>query len=322
MGHYTVVVSLFVLAAQLFSSVAIAADVPDQAPIRVTFLGTGTPVPNPRQFGPGVLVEAGGERLLFDCGRGCATRLWNLDHNHLRQTGHLFLTHMHSDHTVGVADLYMNGWNLGREAALQVYGPAAADEYMRHLRLAFEEDVVFRADYQNHSVTREGLRHVVHEVADSEKIVIGEVTVTPIKVDHYVIEPAFGYRIDAGGYSVVISGDTTYSENLVHHSTDTDVLIHEVFSPAIERFVRKTFAEDVADNIVALHTLAPEVGRVFQESGVRLGVLTHLDNDPQHLPELAEQIESTWTGEFEVAEDLMVIEIGESIRVIRPPTEQ
>lgn len=319
MGHHTAVIAFFVLVAQLFT-LAVAEAAPDQVPIKVTFLGTGTPVPNPRQFGQGILVEAGGERLLFDCGRGCATRLWNIDHDHLRQTKHLFLTHMHSDHTVGVADLYMNGWNLGREAALTVYGPAAADEYMRHLRLAFEEDVVFRADYQNHSVTREGLRHVVHEVADNEKIVIGAVTITPIKVDHHVIEPAFGYRVDAGGYSVVISGDTTYSENLIRHSTDADVLIHEVFSPAIERFVRKTFPEDVADNIVALHTLAPAVGRVFQKSSIRLGVLTHLDNDPKHIPELAEQIKSAWSGDFVVAEDLMVIEIGESIRVIKPPT--
>ena len=293
---------------------AVSADVP----IKVTFLGTGTPVPNPRQSGPGVLVEAGGEKLLFDCGRGCASQLWNLDHDLLRQTHHLFLTHMHSDHTVGVPDLYMNGWNLGRKDPLNVYGPIAADEFMRHLRLAFEEDVVFRADLQHHSVTRDGLSHVVKEVKDNEKIVIGDVTITPILVDHYVIKPAFGYRIDAGGYSVVISGDTTYSENLVRHSTDADVLIHEVFSPAIERFVRKTFPEDVADNIVALHTLAPDVGRVFQKSNIRLGVLTHLDNDPKHIPELAQKVQSSWDGKFVVAKDMMVIEIGETIRVVEP----
>ena len=287
-------------------------------PIKVTFLGTGTPVPNPRQFGQSILIEAAGERLLFDCGRGCASRLWNIDHDHLRKTHQLFLTHMHSDHTVGVADLYMNGWNLGRTDKLLVYGPAAADEYMRHLRLAFEEDVVFRADRQIHAVTREGLGHFVHEVKNGEKIRIGDVTVTPIAVDHHVIEPAFGYRIDFGGYSVVVSGDTAYSENLIHHSADADLLIHEVMSPALEKFVRKTFPSEVADDIVALHTLAPDVGRVFHNSAIRLGVLTHLDNDPKHIPELAKQIESTWSGEFVVAEDLMVIEVGDEIRITNP----
>lgn len=314
-------IAIIALATATFAEVATAEDAPVETPIKVTFLGTGTPIPNPRQFGQSILVEAGGEKLLFDCGRGCASRLWILDHDYLRETHHLFLTHMHSDHTVGVADLYMNGWNLGRKDPLMVYGPAAADEYMRHLRLAFEEDVVFRADKQNHSVTREGLSHVVKEVADGEKIDFGEVTVTTIAVDHHVIEPAYGFRIDAGGYSVVISGDTAYSENLVRHSADADVLIHEVMSPALENFVRKTFPVDVADDIVALHTLAPDVGRVFQESETRLGVLTHLDNDPKFIPELTKQIQSTWSGEFIVAEDLMTIEVGEEIRINYPSSE-
>ncbi len=286
--------------------------------IKVTLLGTGTPVPNPRQYGQSILVEAGGERLLFDCGRGCATRLWNLDHDHLRKTHSLFLSHMHSDHIVGVPDLYMNGWNLGRTAALSVYGPAAAKDFMHYLRLAFEEDVVFRADKQNHSVTREGLNHRVIEVSDNEKIRIGEVTITPIAVDHYVIEPAFGYRVDAGGYSVVISGDTAYSENLIRHSAGADVIIHEVFSPAIENFVRRVFPNDVADDIVALHTLAPEAGRVFSMTQPRLAVFTHLDNNPDAIPELIQQTKTTWDGALEVGEDKMVIEIGEFIRVKRP----
>ena len=316
--HFGFVAIVVVFVSVICSGHAVGEESSAATPIRVTFLGTGTPVPNPRQFGQSILIEAAGERLLFDCGRGCASRLWNIDHDHLRKTHQLFLTHMHSDHTVGVADLYMNGWNLGRPNKLLVYGPAAADEYMRHLRLAFEEDVVFRADRQIHAVTREGLGHVVNEVKNGEKIVIGDVTVTPIKVDHHVIEPAFGYRIDAGGYSVVISGDTAYSENLIRHSAGADVLIHEVMSPALENFVRNTFAVEVADDIVALHTLAPDVGRVFHHSDIRLGVLTHLDNDPQHIPELAKQIESTWSGEFLVAEDLMVIEIGDEIHITSP----
>ncbi|MGI9221314.1 MAG: MBL fold metallo-hydrolase [Woeseiaceae bacterium] len=300
----------------------VAEETVSEPEIRVTLLGTGLPVPNPRQFGPSVLVEAGDTKLLFDCGRGCAHRLWNVNHDHLRDTQHLFLTHMHSDHTVGVADLYMNGWNLGRSGPLLVYGPAAAKDFMKYLRLAFEEDVVFRADKQNHSVTREGLSHDVFEVSDGQKIEFGDVTVTAIVVDHYVIKPAFGYRIDAGGYSVVISGDTAYSENLVRHSKGVDVIVHEVFSPAIVRFVRKTFPQEVAADIEALHTLAPDVGRVFSEAETRLGVFTHLDNNPAGIPELIEQTRTTWDGALEVGEDLMVIEIGEEIRVLRPSSEQ
>lgn len=289
--------------------------------IRVTLLGTGVPVPSPRQFGQSILVEAGDTRLLFDCGRGCAHRLWNVDHAHLLKTHHLFVTHMHSDHTVGVADLFMNGWQLGRKEHLQVYGPAAADTLMHHLRLAYEEDVVFRADKQKHTATRDSLGYVATEVKDGMSVTIGDATVTAIAVDHYVIEPAFGYRIDVGEYSVVISGDTAYSENLIEYSDGADVIIHEVFSPAIERFVRDMFPEDVADDIVALHTLAPDVGRVFSKTQPRLGVFTHLDNNPAALPELIEQTRTTWDGALEVGEDLMVIEIGEEIRVVKPSPE-
>ena len=313
--------SIFVVGILLIGSMrasTVAEELPSEPAIRVTLLGTGTPAPNPRQFGSSVLVEAGDTKLLFDCGRGCGHRLWNLNHDYLRQTSHLFITHMHSDHTVGIADLYLNGWNFGRQTALNVYGPAAANNLMRHLRLAYEEDVRFRADLQTHNVLRETLGHSVTEVMDGKKIEIGNVIVTPIAVDHNVVKPAFGYRIDSGGFSVVISGDTAYSENLIRYSKNADVLIHEVMSPALERFIRKTMSPTVSDDIVALHTSAPEVGRVFSKSEIRLGVLTHLNNDPTHIPELAEQIRTTWNGDFVVGEDLMTIEIGRSIRVIRP----
>lgn len=306
------------LTAASLMAFAIDAGAQTEPAIKVTFLGTGTPAPNPRQFGPSVLVEAGDTKLLFDCGRGCGHRLWNLGPQYLRETSHLFLTHMHSDHTVGVADLYMNGWNQGRRENLRVYGPASAEAFMHHLRLAYEEDVVFRADRQGHAVTRESLDYIATEVADGDQLVIGGVTITTFAVDHHVVEPAFGFRVDAGEFSVVISGDTAYSDNLIRHSMDTDVLIHEVMSPALEHFVRTTFSQEVADGIVALHTLAPDVGRVFTQARPRLGVLTHLDNDPARIPELAAQIESTWSGDFVVAEDLMAIEIGETIRVLAP----
>lgn len=297
-------------------------EAPAEVAIKVTFLGTGTPVPNPRQFGQSILVEAGDQKLLFDCGRGCAHRLWNIGPAYLQDTSHLFLTHMHSDHTVGVPDLYMNGWNLGRTENLQVYGPAGADVFMHHLRLAFEEDVVFRADKQTHTVTRETLDYAATEMEDGNSIMIGDVTVTAIAVDHYVIEPALGYRVDVGEFSVVISGDTAYSENLVRYGADADVIIHEVFSPALVRFVRDSYPQEVADDIIALHTLAPDVGRFFSNTRPRLGVFTHLDNNPAAIPELIRQTRTTWDGGLEVGEDLMVIEIGESIRVLKPGQNQ
>jgi len=290
----------------------------DNIGLRVTLLGTGVPVPNPRQFGPSILVEAGDTKLLFDCGRGCLHRLWNLGPEYLRDTHRVFLTHLHSDHTVGMADLYLNGWNMNRKKNLEIYGPHKTGDLMRHLRLAFEQDVIYRADRQASSHDREDLEYTVTEVKNGTKYKFGDVTVTAFDVDHHVIKPAFGYRIDYAGRSVVISGDTAYSSNLIAHSRDVDVLIHEVFSPALERFVRENYPKYMADDIVALHTLAPEVGRVFTETRTRLGVFTHLDNHPDGIPELIAETRQTWEGPLEVGVDLMVINIGDEIDVHRP----
>ncbi|MEM9173356.1 MAG: alkyl sulfatase dimerization domain-containing protein [Pseudomonadota bacterium] len=286
--------------------------------IRVTLLGTGTPLPNPRQFSQTILVEANGVNLLFDCGRGCTHRLWNLGPKYIRQTEHVFLTHLHSDHTIGLPELYLNGWNLLRRAQLKIYGPEKTVDLMRGIRNAYDEDVYYRVEKQVTTLSREHLEYTVIPVADQYSVEIGGVTVTAIKVDHHVIEPAYGYRIDFGGHSVVISGDTAYSENLIKASQGADVVIHEVMSPALERFIRANYPEDMSDDIVALHTLAPDVGRVFDKTNTRLGVYTHLDNNPKGLPELIEQTRTTWSGPLEIGEDLMRIDIGEEIVVHRP----
>lgn len=327
MGHNSIVRNsvlgvLLSTALLVLSSIAIAEDETSDAAIRVTLLGTGIPAPNPRQFGPSTLVEAGGQKLLFDCGRGCLDRLWNLGPEFARETKHIFLTHLHSDHTVGMADLYMNGWVMKRIAALEIFGPGKTADLMQNLRLAFDEDVKYRVDLQSSMLTRDALEYSVTEVEEGRSFQFGDVTVTAFTVDHHVIEPAFGYRVDFGGRSVVISGDTTYSKNLIENSRGADVIIHEVISPAMENFVRTHYPKYMADDVVALHTRPADAGRVFAESGTRMGVYTHLDNDPAQLPELIAQTRQTWSGSLEVGVDLMVIEIGEEIRVTEPQQEQ
>src|SRR5262245_249422 len=97
-----------------------------QSPFKVTLLGTGSPVPSVERFGPSILVEAGGQKLLFDCGRGASQRLWQLKIP-LGKIDALFLTHLHSDHVVGIPDLWLTGWIpavYGRRAVpFQVLGP-------------------------------------------------------------------------------------------------------------------------------------------------------------------------------------------------------
>ena len=108
--------------------------------LKVTLLGTGNPRPVMSRFGPSILVEAGKEKLLFDCGRGATQRLYQLKIPFTEVTG-LFLTHLHSDHTVGIPDLWLTGWVMGRVAPLPVWGPEGTMAMMEHLQKAYAFDI-------------------------------------------------------------------------------------------------------------------------------------------------------------------------------------
>ena len=104
--------------------------------MRVTLLGTGTPFPNAERFGSAILVEVAGKRLLFDCGRGVVIRLAQVRVNPKEIDG-LFLTHLHSDHFVGIPDLWLSGWFLGRDRSLPIWGPPGTRSLAEHLAQAF-----------------------------------------------------------------------------------------------------------------------------------------------------------------------------------------
>jgi ribonuclease Z len=187
---------------------------------KVTLLGTGSPIPIIDRFGPSTLVEAGREKLLIDCGRGASIRLWQL-HIPLGGVTAVFLTHLHSDHVVGISDVWLTGWlppPFGhRTEPFRISGPTG---------------------------TRE----------------------------HATAKPAFGYRIDYGGRSVVLSGDTRVSENLIRFSKGTDLLVHEV-AWAKPELIDKSEAARI---IIALHTTPKQAGIVFSRVKPKLAVYSHI----------------------------------------------
>jgi ribonuclease Z len=137
-------VALVVSAALAIVRPATAREAAPDPVLTVTVLGSGTPVPSRTQAGSAILIQAGGQNLLFDCGRGCTTRLAELDPALVPQVKHLFLTHLHSDHITGIPDLWLNGWTLGRTAPLEIQGPKGTAEMMEHLRKAYARDIAFR----------------------------------------------------------------------------------------------------------------------------------------------------------------------------------
>jgi ribonuclease Z len=240
--------------------------------IRVTLLGTGVPSPVMERFGPGVLVEAGGETLVFDAGRGVLQRLHQV--NAPLKEIRLFLTHLHSDHIVGLPDLWLIGWLTGRrETPFRVWGPRGTVKMMEHLDAAFDYDIRIRAyDDRLHPDGAVVLAKDIEEGVIYER---NGVKVTAFEVDHAPITPAFGYRMDYAGRSVTISGDTRYCENLIKHAKGTDVLLHEVIVPGTMR-KRATANPEAMERVIAHHTTPEQAGEIFTRVKPRLAVYTHI----------------------------------------------
>jgi ribonuclease Z len=281
--------------------------------LKVTILGTGTPRPVMERFGPSILVEAGKEKLLFDCGRGATQRLFQLKAPFGDLTA-LFLTHLHSDHIVGISDFYLTGWILGRSTPLRVWGPAGTTDMMSHLEQAYQFDIHMRRDVDE-MLPAQGVVVVAKDIEQGVVYQNGGLKVTAFAVDHAPIKPAFGYRIDYGGHSVVLSGDTRYSENLIHFSQGADVLIHEVIDPEAFRAGNYAFNPERTQKIIAHHTTAEQAGTIFSQVKPRLAVYSHIV--PPNAPNLVAQTRKTYSGPLEVGEDLMSIEIGDKIEVHR-----
>src|SRR6185312_15383451 len=177
-------------------------NVQDSSPvIKVSLLGTGTPKPIMERFGTSILVQAGTETLLFDAGRGCLLRLTQL-HVSYQKIDALFLTHLHSDHLVGLPDLWLTGWLASRRGVpLSVFGPTGTSKMVDYLQQAFEYDIKIRIE--DDKAPAEGSRLVAHDIQEGVVYEKNGVKVIAFEVDHYPVVPAFGYRIAYKGHSVV-----------------------------------------------------------------------------------------------------------------------
>lgn len=288
----------------------------DPSEFRVTLLGTGSPAPSLKRFGPGVLIQTGSKNLLFDCGRGTAQRLPQAGVR-LGALDAVFLTHLHSDHTVGIPDLWLTGWLplpvASRKGPFRVYGPAGTKAMMDNLAKAFDWDV--RTRIADQKLSAEDAAIAVTEFAEGTVYERDGVKVTAFEVDHgELVKPAFGFRIDYRGRSVVISGDTRPSENLIKHAAGTDLLIHQV-AAASDALLKKSPAVQL---ILAHHTRPEEAGAVFSRVKPRLAVLYHfsLQGAPgfpaplEH--EVFEQVRKTYAGPLVLGEDLMPFSIGKN----------
>ena len=296
----------------LFSTVVLAVAAPGQN-LKVTLLGTGSPQPRMDRFGPSILVEAGEKKLLCDCGRGATQRIEQIKIP-FTEIDALFLTHLHSDHIVGIPDLWLTGWARGRTAPLRVWGPAGTKEMMSHLEEAFQFDIQIRQE--DDRLPAQGVAVDARNIEQGVVYDAGGIKVTAFTVDHGRVKPALGYRIDFAGHSVVLSGDTRYSENLIHFAQGTDVLIHEVIDPEAFRKNNPGVSQERFQAIVGHHTTAEEAGTIFNRVKPKLAVYSHIV--PGGTTNLVPLTRKTYSGPLEVGEDSMSFEVGDKVVVNRP----
>jgi ribonuclease Z len=189
---------------------------------------------------------------------------------------------------------------------------------MAHLEKAYEFDVKTRRDVDER-IPGAGAAVDAHDVPPEAAFEMSGVKVTPFLVDHGPVKPAYGYRIDYAGRSVVLSGDTRYSENLIAHAKGCDVLVHEVMSPEVERRVNAMRDPVVVQRIIDHHTIPEDAGRVFAAVKPRLAVYSHIGPSPATAKDLEGPTRKTYAGPLLVGEDLTVVEVGETVEVRHGP---
>ena len=273
--------------------------------MNVTLLGTGCPPPNPARRGPATLVRSGEEALLVDAGSGVAVQLLRAGVR-ASQLQRVLLTHLHSDHVIDLGHLVLTRWIVGENTPLEVLGPAGTAAHVERLLALWAWDVEVR---RSHMHEREPPRVRVTELEEGLVFERDGVRVTAFLVEHEHVKPAFGFRFDAPGRRVVISGDTRPSENLIRHAQQADLLIHEctdmtfaAWTPGCGWPTREAKVRDLQ----AYHTGPDEVGAIAAEARARHLVLTHLMPGSEPV-DLIDRARARFAGPITVGEDLAAL---------------
>lgn len=270
----------------------------------VVLLGTGNPNPDPDRSGPAAAVIVDDTPYLVDFGPGVVRRasaayyrgvyplrVWNIRH--------AFLTHLHSDHSVGYPDLIFTPWVMGRDEPLEVYGPPGLEHMTSHVLEAWAEDIKIRTSGIEPRED-DGWRVNAHEVLPGVIFEDERVKIEAFKVPHGTVEHAYAYKFVSEDRTIVISGDTTYSDIMVEKAKGVDILIHEVYS-AKGLDLR---SDDWREYHSTFHTSSVELARIANAAKPKLLVMYHQLAMGVTDEELYQEVTGLYDGPVIYGEDL------------------
>jgi ribonuclease BN (tRNA processing enzyme) len=299
-------------AAQAPNAARAAQPPPDAAqPVRIVLLGTGTPNATPDRMGPATAIVVGDTAYLVDAGSGVVRRAAAAAEQGVKalrvsNLTHLFVTHLHSDHTLGYPDLIFTPWVLERNTPLQAYGPPGLQAMTEHLLAAYRADIDVRLNGLE-PANHEGYKVDTHEVAPGVVFKNAGVTVEAFAVPHGSWTHAYGYKFTTPGGVIVMSGDTGPFDGLVDIARGADVLIHEAY--ATEGWKKRE--PEWQRYHAAFHTSGRKVGEIATKAGVATVILTHQLTWSATAEQLVDEVKSTFAGRVIYGNDLDVFELGE-----------
>ncbi|MGE0183513.1 MAG: MBL fold metallo-hydrolase [Parvularculaceae bacterium] len=282
---------------------------------RLVVLGTGTPNADPDRSGPALAVIVDGKPYLVDAGPGVVRRAAAAERGgeaalDPEKLDAAFLTHLHSDHTLGLPDLFYTPWVLERAAPLRLFGPPGARKMAAHIQKAYAADIELRL-HGLQPATPEGWKVEVTEIKSAGRVLEeGALSVDAIAVPHGSWKQAYGYKFAAHGKTIVISGDTARSEAILEAARGADILVHEVISAE----GLKTRTPDWQAYHRSFHTTTTELAEIAREAKPKLLVLYHQlyqggHKNPDGDAGLVAEIRAAgYEGEIVSAKDLDVFE--------------
>jgi ribonuclease Z len=292
-------------------------------PIVVTLLGTAAPTIDPQQAGISTLITIGKTQFLVDTGRGVVPQLSKLNPGNEAKAfagiNRVLLTHLHFDHIIALDDFWLSRGQFGgrKPVPLEVWGPEGTQAFIDNMIDAYEVDVTDRVTrVESLGIMGKGNPRLEILTTDitQDGVIYAEdgITITAFAVNHGM--PALGYRIDYANKAVVISGDTTYSQNLIKNAQDADLIIHEVFSVA-----PKYKNNPIGAIVLAAHTNAEQAAAVFNLTKPKLAVYSHIGSfgGSESNTDYVGLTRKNYAGRVILGEDLMTITIADDVKVRR-----